>query len=276
MKTETQLGAGERLFLSAEWRDLVILNYAVDPGLLDRYVPKTTELDSFAGKTYVSLVGFRFRRTRLFGGVPLPFHTNFDEINLRFYVRRPLPNGDRRGVVFISEVVPRRAVAIVARLAYGENYRRYPMRHKVTLRPARAFVPLVNPVPGPSVDLHSSSAEAPRPAEYHCEYEFRLAGKWCRLYAGSPGPGMVPEQGSLEQFITEHYWGYAARRDKGVVEYHVSHLTWRVWGSREAGFHGSAASLYGPALAEVIGQPPDSAFIADGSPVLVSTGRAIV
>ncbi|MGA8767010.1 MAG: DUF2071 domain-containing protein, partial [Candidatus Acidiferrales bacterium] len=114
----------ERVFLSAEWRDLVMLNYEVEPRLLRPYVPRGTELDSFGGKTLVSLVGFQFLRTKLFGVLPLPFHSNFDEVNLRFYVRRPAVDGDRRGVVFIREIVPKRAVALLARVAYGENYSR--------------------------------------------------------------------------------------------------------------------------------------------------------
>src|SRR5258708_33955012 len=90
------------VFLSAEWRDLVMLNYAVDPALLHQYVPSGTALDSFEGKIYVSLVGFRFCRTKMFGAISVPFHANFLEVNLRFYVRRREGSGDRRGVVFIS------------------------------------------------------------------------------------------------------------------------------------------------------------------------------
>jgi hypothetical protein len=91
-------------FLTAEWLNLVTLNYAVDPGLLRRFVPVGTELDAFAGQTYLSLIGFEFNRTRL-SGFPIPFHGAFEEVNLRFYVR----HGSRRGVVFIRELVPKRA-----------------------------------------------------------------------------------------------------------------------------------------------------------------------
>src|SRR5271165_1698092 len=102
------MSESKTVFLSAEWRDLVMLNYEVDPNLLSRYVPPATALDSFQGRTYLSLVGFRFCRTKLLGCLPVPFHANFDEVNLRFYVRRKAGNNDdRRGVVFIAEVVPR-------------------------------------------------------------------------------------------------------------------------------------------------------------------------
>jgi hypothetical protein len=108
-----------------------MLNYEVDPALLNRYVPPGTTQDSFQGRTYLSLVGFQFRHTMLLGFLPVPFHTNFEEVNLRFYVRRKDGSEVRRGVVFIAEVVPRRAIATTARLLYGENYRRLPMRHSV-------------------------------------------------------------------------------------------------------------------------------------------------
>src|ERR1700687_2292845 len=101
----------ERVFLSADWRDLAMLNYEVDPDLLRKHVPAGTVLGSIDGKTFVSLVGFRFCNTRLFGRLPIPFHADFDEVNLRFYVRRRHSGEDRRGVVFIREIVPKRAVA---------------------------------------------------------------------------------------------------------------------------------------------------------------------
>src|SRR5712692_10177652 len=130
----------EQVFLSAEWRDLVMLNYQVDPHLLAKYVPSGTVLDSFRGKTYVSLVGFRFCRTKLFGSLAVPFHSDFEEVNLRFYVRRREGNENRRGVVFIAEIVPKRMVAATARLAYGENYIRLPMRHNVCTKESKKTV----------------------------------------------------------------------------------------------------------------------------------------
>src|ERR1700681_1630124 len=125
------MSPSKRVFLSAEWRDLVMLNYDVEPSLLSRFVPPGTVLDSFKGRTYVSLVGFRFCHTKLLGFFPVPFHGDFDEVNLRFYVRRKEGSDDRRGVVFIAEVVPSRSIATIARLVYGENYKYFPMRHRI-------------------------------------------------------------------------------------------------------------------------------------------------
>src|SRR5271165_3471311 len=116
-------------FLTAEWKNLLMLNYAVDPSVLASFVPSGTELDTFEGRTYISLIGFEFNRTRLLG-FRVPFHQSFEEVNVRFYVRR----GTRRGAVFIRELVPKRAVAAIARWAFNEKYLRVPMSHRIEMR----------------------------------------------------------------------------------------------------------------------------------------------
>jgi uncharacterized protein YqjF (DUF2071 family) len=241
------MSQSKRVFLSAEWRDLVMLNYEIEPSLLNRYVPPGTAQDSFKGRTYVSLVGFRFCDTKLLGCLPVPFHADFDEVNLRLYVRRKEGSDDRRGVVFIAEVVPRRAISTTARLVYGENYTCLPMRH------------------------HIETEEFGKRAEY----QWRVGGQWCRLSAQTAGPPKHPQEGSLEQFITEHYWGYSTPRSGGCLEYHVSHAPWQVWATTTAGFEGEAGALYGSELGAVIQRRPDCAFVADGSSVTVFKGDRV-
>jgi uncharacterized protein len=240
--------ANARVFLTAEWRDLVMLNYAVDPVLLHPHVPRGTELDAFDGQTLVSLIGFRFRHTRIFGTVRVPFHSDFDEVNLRFYVHRLDSSGEtRRGVVFIREIVPKRAVALIARLAYNENYSCYPMRHRV----------------GPSGQ------------GLRAEYAWRHAGKWMRLRAQADGEPAHPAEGSLEQFVSEHYWGYSRQRDGGTLEYQVTHPQWRVWRSANAALEGDGVRMYGAEFGHALARRPDSAFLADGSEVSVLAGKRI-
>jgi uncharacterized protein YqjF (DUF2071 family) len=241
------MARSKQVFLSAEWRDLVMLNYEVDPSLLHRYVPPGTLLDSFQGRTYISLVGFRFCQTKLLGHFSVPFHADFDEVNLRFYVRRTEGSDDRRGVVFIAEVVPRRAIATIARLLYGENYTCHPMRH------------------------YFETEESGRRAEY----QWQIDNRWCKLWAQTVGAPERPEEGSLEQFITEHYWGYSTQRSGGCLEYHVSHVPWQVWATATRGFEGEANTLYGSGLGAVLQRHPDCAFVADGSPVIVFKGNRI-
>ena len=225
----------------------MILNYEVEPSLLTHYVPPGTSLDSFMGRTYLSLVGFRFCHTKLFGCLSVPFHADFDEVNLRFYVRRKGGGDDRRGVVFIAEVVPRRAIATIARLVYGENYTRLSMKHRIDTEVLK------------------------KTAEYQCQ----IGDQWCSLSAQTVGLPARPPEGSLEQFITEHYWGYSTQRTGVSVEYHVAHVPWQVWAATKAGFEGEASALYGRELATVIQRRPDCAFMAEGSPVFVYTGNRL-
>jgi len=230
-----------RPFLTAEWRHLAMLNYEVDAARLAGLVPRGTELDSWNGRSYMSVVGFLFLDTRVLG-VPIPFHRNFEEVNLRFYVRRRAEDGWRRGVVFVKEIVPRAAIACVACSLYDEKYVALPMRHRI---------------------------------DAAVSYEWTFEGRVQRLSltpASEPRP-LIP--GSEEEFIAEHYWGYTAQRDGGACEYRVDHSPWRVASASSAVLDCDAGRLYGEAFAEVLCGRPTSAFLAEGSPVSVSSGVRI-
>ncbi len=227
-------------FLTAEWRDLVLLNFAVDPGLLQPLVPSGTELDIWKGDALVSLVAFRFWNTRVLG-LGIPGHRNFEEVNLRFYVRRMADDGQRRAVVFVRELVPRRAIAWMARALYNEPYRSVPMRHAL------------------------ASADGVR----ELRYQWSDGGTWLGLRAKTTGPSRPTVPDSEAEFITEHYWGYTRQRDGSTLEYRVEHPTWRVWETRDAGVEGDLAATYGRAFGDILRGVPRSAFVADGSPVTV-------
>jgi len=228
-----------RPFLTAEWRHLVMLNYAVDPEVLRPLVPAGTELDFHEGRTFVSMVGFRFLRTRVFG-IAIPLHTDFEEVNLRFYVRRRAGAEWRRGVVFVREIVPRRAIAIVARVFYGEPYVALPMRHVLAMVPP-----------------------APR-----AEYSWKYAGRWNSVGANAKSEPEEALPGSEAQFITEHYWGYTAL-GAATREYEVEHPRWRLWPASGSELDCDIANLYGASFVEALSGAPSSAFIAEGSPVVV-------
>jgi hypothetical protein len=235
-----------RRFLTAEWRYLVMLNYHIDPVVLRPFVPQGTELDSWQEQTFISIVGFMFRNTRLLG-LPIPGHINFEELNLRFYVRRKGPEGWRRGVVFIKEVVPRWAIAATARLVYNENYISLPMRHTI-------------------VSNERETAVA---------YQWRWQNAWHSVQIQVYGQPQPLQPGSQEEFITEHYWGYARQRGGGTVEYRVEHPPWNVWQAAHYQFECDAASLYGLTFAPALQATPASAFLADGSAVIVRQGVCI-
>ena len=91
------------VFLTAEWRRLAIVNYEASPDLLQRFLPRGVELDLWQGRCLVSVVGFQFRDTRL-RGIPIPFHRNFPEVNLGFYVRRRVGIDRIRRCVVVERV----------------------------------------------------------------------------------------------------------------------------------------------------------------------------
>jgi hypothetical protein len=225
-----------------------MLNYEVDPSILAARVPAGCELDSWSGRTFLSVVGFLFRRTRVLG-VPIPFHRDFEEVNLRFYVRRKAGGEWRRAVVFVKEIVPRWAIAWVARTVYGEPYVALPMRHSLE---------------GPAAGRPGALA-----------YGWRRGGAWEGLSVRFAGAPALSADDAEETFIAEHYWGYSGGPGRPTVEYEVEHPRWRVWRAGEAKLECDAATLYGPELAAPLSGAPSTAFVADGSEVVVRRGRRL-
>lgn len=237
-------------FLTAEWRHLAMLNFEIDPRVLRPFVPAGTELDDWRGRTFISVVGFMFLNTRVLG-VAIPFHRNFEEVNLRFYVRRKADDGWRRGVVFVKEIVPRRAIALTARMLYGEKYVALPMTH--------------------SIEVENNAAELPSSVSY----SWRFRGRENRLELTVEGGADVAGEGSDAEFITEHYWGYARRRSGRTMEYQVEHPRWRIARASTARLDCDVEGLYGKQFVEFLNPPAASAFLADGSEVTVFKGALL-
>ncbi len=237
-----------RPFLTARWEHLLFLNYPCPAELLTPHLPRGTELDLWEGQAYISLVGFMFRDTRL-RGLAVPCHRTFEEVNLRFYVQRRTPEGElRRAVVFLRELVPRRAIAAVARRFYNEPYLAVPMSNAVDVESARSGL-----------------------VAYYWSFANQPFGMRATL-TGEPQP---TASGSQAEFITEHYWGYTAQRDHGTLEYQVEHPRWPVWHPTDWALDGPMGTLYGPDFGAILEQTPDSVLVAPGSPVSVSAGRRL-
>jgi len=236
--------AAEKAFLTAEWKHLAMLNYEIEPSAIAPHVPAGTELDLWNGKALVSVVGFQFLKARVFG-IPIPLHRDFQEVNLRFYVRRRAEDGWRRGVVFIKEIVPRMAIALVARKLYNEPYLALPMAHC----------------------LEEASG-----AVKSAEYSWHFGGRRHGLKLTTRGKAQLLTKGSEAEFITEHYWGYNAQRDGSTLEYRVEHPCWRVYDVADAKLDCDVAGLYGEQFQESLNGKPSSAFLAEGSAVTVYQG----
>lgn len=232
------------IFLTAAWRQLVLLNFTIDPAALERHIPHGTELDFHEGETYVSIVGFLFQDTSICG-LPALGHRDFTEINLRFYVRRQVAGEWRRGVVFIQEIAPRRAVTWIARTLYGENYITRPMRQVL--------------------EYHAENAR-PRTVEYR----WQQASRWNGVGVACPDrTPALPQADSLEEFIIEHYWGYTFAAGGGTREYRVEHPPWQIVPAETFNWDCDATATYGEAFGAVLSRPPRSAFLALGSEIAV-------
>jgi hypothetical protein len=252
MDIEPNLPAGTiaavpgRAYLRANWSHLAMLNFPTEPAVVQPHVPAGTEIDMWQGRPYLSMVGFLMLDTRV-RGLPIPCHRNFEEVNLRTYVRRKVGDRWQRGVVFIKEIVPRRMIAYIARRDYNENYVAMPMRHRVVL----------------------PSAAQPAGA---VRYEWSHRGRWHVLSADIVGEPRALDGGSEEEFITEHYWGYCRQRDGSTLEYHVEHPPWRVWTASHARLDCDVPAIYGAPFAASLQGTPTSAFVAEGSAVAVGHG----
>ncbi len=225
-----------------------MLNYELDPDILKPYIPPYTVLDLWQGKALVSMVGFMFNETKV-AGFKWPFHINFEEVNLRFYVKHFDGREWKRGAVFVSEIVPKPAIVFIANKLYKEHYRALPMHNSQT--------PLDNDY-----------------TEF--AYEWKLKGIWNKLAGKVSNQFEDIQPGSAEEFIFEHYWGYNRLTATQTMEYQVEHISWQVAQVKEPVFNADIATLYGKEFLPYLGKSTYSAFFAKGSDIVVRGGTKIV
>lgn len=221
-------------------------NYAIDPKLLAPYLPYKTELDLWNGTCYVSLVGFMFLETKI-KGFKIPFHVNFEEVNLRFYVRY-FDNGEwKRGTVFIKEIVPKYALSLVANTIYKEHYETLPMQHQWALENGQHII----------------------------EYRWKKQGIWNAIKVRTGVDLLKIREGSEGEFITEHYWGYTRINDHKTSEYGVEHPRWHVYETIDSSIDVDFGVNYGETFRFLNQEKPKSVFMAEGSEIVVKGGRII-
>jgi len=236
----------KNIFLQAQWRNLILANYEFDPADLKKHLPHKTEIDFFNNKCLVSLVGFKFCDTKI-KGLKIPFHTDFEEVNLRFYVKYKSQDGQwKRGVVFIKEIVPKPAITLVANTLYNENYETMPMRH-----------------------LWKSGSKL------EVAYEWKFQNTWNRLKVSADNRSTGFAADSEEEFITEHYWGYTKIKENKTAEYGVEHPRWNVYPVETYEIEVNCKGIYGNEFACLSNQIPNSVFLAEGSEISVLNGNQI-
>lgn len=231
-------------FLTAEWRKLIMANYAVDPNILIPLLPKGTEIDLFEGKAYVSLVGFMFLKSKIFG-VPIPLMGSFEEVNLRFYVKRWVNNEWRRGVVFVNETVPFKAVAVIANWLYKEHYTAIPTKHEWLINSENQRI----------------------------NYYWKKNGKWNDIILEASTISEKMQAGSVEEFIFEHYYGYTKVDAANTIEYYIAHPSWEIYPVNNCSINCDFSAMYGAAFAHISHVKPDSIMLAEGSAIAVKWKR---
>ena len=233
-------------FLKARWKNLAFINYEIDPKILEKYVPKGTELDFYKGKCYVSVVGFLFEDVKMLG-MKIPFHVNFEEVNLRFYVKRYENRSWRRGVVFIQEIVPKFALSFVANLLYSEHYKTLPMKHTII--------------------------------EYSNFHEFevfwKIKNEWNSIFLKAENTPIPIPLDSEAEFITEHYYGYTKVNENKTFEYEVKHQIWQQLKIVDSNFKIDFTANYGKDFEFLKGEIPTSVIFALGSEVSIENKRTI-
>jgi uncharacterized protein len=188
-----------RVFLTARWVNLVLVNYRVPPELLLPYVPPGSELDTpddDPASHLLSLVAFHFADTAAFG-IPIPSAGWFPELNLRFYVRR----GEKRATVFLREFVPNAIITLGARWLYHQPYYLALIQHSWRVR-------------GKTIDVHT---------------DFTFRDTYGSLQVEAENAPYVPAHDSQEHFLKEHYWGFDRAPDGQSFRYRVDHPVWRTY-----------------------------------------------
>ena len=232
------------IFLKAKWEQLIMANYSVPQEVLLPYLPVGVELDLFEGEAFVSLVGFMFKKTKLFN-VPIPLLGSFEEINLRFYVKRMLGNELRRGVVFINETIPFTPVALVANWLYKEHYVTVPTRHEWTMDANKKII----------------------------KYEWKKNKHWNKLEVTANTESRKMQPGAHDNFIFEHYFGYTKVNQTDTGEYKINHPSWLVNEITSYEIDCQFDKMYGDDFGFLNQANPHSIYIAEGSDISVDWKR---
>ncbi len=231
-------------FLRAKWQNIIMANYAVDPAVLLPYLPKGVALDTYEGNTYVSLVGFLFKDTSIFN-IPIPILGTFEEINLRFYVKRKIENEMRKGVVFVNETVPNEIVAKVANKLYKEHYTAVPTKHNWTK------------------NEH----------ELEITYQLKFNEIWNSIKVKALTEEISMQKGSIEEYIYDHYYGYTKADASQSIEYKINHPSWQIHPVVDYDIKFNFSAFYGSNFSVLDNIKPQSVMLASGSEISVDWKR---
>ena len=233
-------------FLTAEWRKLAFANFIIDKNVLKDYIPYGTELDLWKGNCYISVVGMMFKNTKILG-VKIPYHVNFEEVNLRFYVRKFEHGRWRRGVVFIKEIVPKSAISFVAKNLYNENYETMKMSHTWKEKNHKFYV----------------------------EYCWGKSNTENMMSMTTDNNLKEIEDNTETEFILENYLGFAKVNDQKTHQYTVKHPRWKIYNVEDYNLNVNFGSIYGKPFDFLSKVKPHSVILVEGSEVAIESKKTL-
>lgn len=223
------------VFLTAEWRNLINITYKTDVNVLKPFLPEGLEPDTKDKSAFISLVAFQFLETKV-KGIRIPFHVNFPEINLRFYVR----NKNSRGVVFIKEFVPKFMVSLIANKLYNEPYSTADIEAKI---------------------YKNSSISA--------EYKLKLKNSEYFIRLTAENNPFTPGESSSEHFFKEHSSGFGIDHSGNTMAYEVEHPVWKIYPVTDHSHNFDFVKIYGKSFSFLNEEKPCNVLFAEGSGVKV-------
>lgn len=226
-----------KVFLTARWEHLILITYAVPHEKLLPHIPKGLKPDILDGKCFASLVAFDFKDTKV-KGMKVPFHINFPEINLRFYVQRE--DTGERGVVFIRELVPKYMIELIANVVYNEPYKCIPMKSRLETN-----------------------------GKIKLEHKIEYNGKPYHIKVEAENNPYTPPPGSTEHFFKEHSWGFGKTKKGETLVYKVDHPIWEIFPVTDVKHNFDLGAIYGKEWEFLNDSEPYNVTFAKGSPVKV-------
>ena len=184
--------------LHQNWHHLLFLHWEVPPEELQKLIAPELTIDTFEGNAYVGLVPFTLTGVRPVMAPPLPWISNFHEINVRTYVHL---RGREPGIWFFSLDASSTLAVAAARAAY-----KLPYFHSNI-----EFTASNDPMPAVSFDGKRDDPSGARPANGRIRYK--------------PMEGIVTRAspGTIDHFLVERYILYTTDKDHHLYRARVHH-----------------------------------------------------
>ena len=230
-----------KTLLTAYWTNLLAATFEADETLLNKFLPRGTELNTWHGKYLISIVAFMFSKPAILN-ISAPFYRSFEEINLRFYVRYKENDQWKKGVVFIKEIAPARIIGLTAGWLYQENFIYLPLKHKFYANNKCQYI----------------------------SYSCKVKNQWGHLNMVCSSKDNEPGSERVQTFVRDHYWGYTKKSNNNTAEFLIEHRLWKIYQATDYDLNLNIGEIYGKDFTDLFLQKPISVILMDGSFTKVS------